>query len=141
MSKVIITGVKGSWPAGVQPPPRREINDLIKDHHQWPLYVQALAAVMNDPESNVISHYQMSGIHGLPYVEWDGSGGAQPVQGSGWPGYCTHGSVLFPTWHRPYVALYEQVLQGRHMGDGRTPPPTSELRTGTGLLTLFLLLK
>lgn len=22
-------------------------------------------------------------------------------------GYCTHGSILFPTWHRPYLALFE----------------------------------
>ncbi|KAI9641438.1 hypothetical protein NHQ30_010245 [Ciborinia camelliae] len=27
-------------------------------------------------------------------------------------GYCTHDDVLFPTWHRPYLALYEQVLAG-----------------------------
>lgn len=25
-------------------------------------------------------------------------------------GYCTHTSVLFATWHRPYLALYEQIL-------------------------------
>lgn len=111
MSKVIIKGVPGNWPAGVVPPPRREINDLIKDHYQFPLYVQALAAMQADAENDVISHYQMAGIHGLPYVEWDGSGGSKPVPGSGWSGYCTHGSVLFPTWHRPYVLLYEQVLQ------------------------------
>lgn len=28
----------------------------------------------------------------------------EPVQKTG---YCTHGSVLFPTWHRPYVVQYE----------------------------------
>jgi tyrosinase len=111
MSKVIITGVPGKWQQGVIPPPRLEIHDLIKDSRQFSLYVQALAALQADPESDVVSHYQMAGIHGLPYVEWDGSGGPQPVPGSGWSGYCTHGSVLFPTWHRPYVALYEQVLQ------------------------------
>lgn len=43
----------------------------------------------------------------MPYISWEGAGGNRPVQGSGWPGYCTHGNVLFPTWHRPYVALYE----------------------------------
>ena len=25
-------------------------------------------------------------------------------------GYCTHISILFPCWHRPYLALYEQIL-------------------------------
>ena len=43
------------------------------------------------------------GIHGYPTIEWDNAPG-NPVWG--W-GYCTHDSVLFPTWHRPYVALYE----------------------------------
>lgn len=44
-----------------------------------------------------------SGIHGRPFQSWD------DVNGSGNPntGYCTHGSVLFPTWHRPYLAVYE----------------------------------
>lgn len=39
-------------------------------------------------------------------MQWDSSGGRTPVPQS-WQGYCTHGSVLFPSWHRPYVALYE----------------------------------
>ena len=59
------------------------------------------------PQTDSISHFQIAGIHGLPYVQWEGAGGTSPVQGSGSGGYCTHGSVLFPTWHRPYVALYE----------------------------------
>src|ERR1700755_290845 len=25
-------------------------------------------------------------------------------------GYCTHSSPLFATWHRPYLALFEQAL-------------------------------
>jgi tyrosinase len=28
-----------------------------------------------------------------------------------YPGYCPHHSNYFPTWHRAYVALFEQVLQ------------------------------
>jgi tyrosinase len=59
------------------------------------------------PQTNSISHFQIGGIHGLPYVQWEGAGSTRPVQGSQWGGYCTHGSVLFPTWHRPYVTLYE----------------------------------
>jgi tyrosinase len=59
-----------------------------------------------DTQTDVSSFFQIGGIHGLPYVQWDGSGGKAPVAGS-WGGYCTHGSMLFPTWHRPYVALFE----------------------------------
>jgi tyrosinase len=50
-----------------------------------------------------------SGIHGRPYQPFDG---VQPISGNADNGYCTHVSILFPTWHRPYLALYEQVLYG-----------------------------
>jgi hypothetical protein len=45
------------------------------------------------------------GIHGRPYTAWDsvtGPGGYTQATG-----YCTHNSILFPTWHRPYLALFE----------------------------------
>ena len=59
----------------------------------------------NFDQDDVESFFSVGGIHGLPYVSWDGAGSDPgPVR---WRGYCTHGSVLFPTWHRPYVALYE----------------------------------
>ncbi|KAG8995528.1 hypothetical protein FRB94_008947 [Tulasnella sp. JGI-2019a] len=108
---LIITGVPGGWTQGAAPPPRLEINQLIKDPKQFSLYMQALQTMEKDSQSDVASHFQLAGIHGLPYTQWDQSGGAKPVQGSAWSGYCTHGSVLFPSWHRPYLALYEQVLQ------------------------------
>ena len=46
------------------------------------------------------------GIHGRPYRPWGGVAGDNNVQG-GWQGYCTHTSILFGPWHRPYLALFE----------------------------------
>jgi hypothetical protein len=43
----------------------------------------------------------IKGIHGRPFIEWGG------VTGQYDAGYCAHGSVLFPMWHRPYLALFE----------------------------------
>lgn len=63
---------------------------------------------MDTPQDDPESFFQIGGIHGLPYVPWDGVGEASQAEASG---YCTHGSVLFPTWHRPYVALYEVRYQ------------------------------
>lgn len=40
----------------------------------------------------------------MPYEDWDGVG---PLEGLEDRGYCTHMSVLFLSWHRPYLALYE----------------------------------
>jgi len=43
-------------------------------------------------------------IHGWPYRPWDN---VQATPGNENTGYCHHVSVLFPTWHRPYLALFE----------------------------------
>ena len=61
-------------------------------------------AMSKSSQSELTSFFQVGGIHGLPYVAWDSAGESDPAEDAG---YCTHGSVLFPTWHRPYVALYE----------------------------------
>ncbi|CCL99469.1 uncharacterized protein FIBRA_01487 [Fibroporia radiculosa] len=75
------------------------------------LYVQALQRMMSEPYADDFSWESIGGIHGLPYVRWGDSGGPNPDPDSEFGGYCTHGSVLFPTWHRPYVALFEQAVQ------------------------------
>lgn len=111
MSHFVITGANGGIQQGAAAPNRIEINDFVKQTEPFSLYIQALNVMFKTPQSKSTSHFSIGGIHGLPYVQWEGSGSSRPVQGSQWGGYCTHGSVLFPTWHRPYVTLYEQVLQ------------------------------
>jgi hypothetical protein len=41
-------------------------------------------------------------------------------------GYCVHGSPLFLIWHRPYLALLEQMLQitAKHFADMQNDPAT-----------------
>ncbi|KAG9229730.1 common central domain of tyrosinase-domain-containing protein [Amylocarpus encephaloides] len=98
--------------AGVNPqtgarPFRRNILDLQNDAPTWSLYIQALNAVQDTPEDELLSYFQLAGIHGRPYYSWDAyewNPDAPLI------GYCTHGNVLFPTWHRPYLALFERVL-------------------------------
>jgi hypothetical protein len=44
----------------------------------------------------------------MPYKPWNGVGSSTNWQStSRFGGYCTHSSILFLTWHRPYLALYE----------------------------------
>ncbi|KAG8900652.1 hypothetical protein FRB99_005831 [Tulasnella sp. 403] len=86
---VTVTGAPYSPPPGTtsnQPPVRREINDLVGDQKQFSLYIQALQRMEDDTQSDVLSHFQIGGIHGLPYVQWDGSGGTRPVSGTRWGG-------------------------------------------------------
>jgi tyrosinase len=57
------------------------------------------------PADNPQSFFTLGGYHG------------EPFQGPGlkhaeyWGGYCNHGNVLFPTWHRAYLLKLEQALQ------------------------------
>lgn len=48
-----------------------------------------------------------SGIHSYPLVPWDGVGQPSPEPNPNLPGFCNHNLVTFPTWHRPYMLLYE----------------------------------
>ena len=83
--------------------PRLEIRQLQNNPDQFNIYLLALQAMQLTSQSNKLSWYQVMGIHGVPFKPWDNV--ANSSDGSG--GYCTHASNLFPTWHRPYVALYE----------------------------------
>lgn len=75
---------------------------------QFNLYVLGLQYLQGLNENDVKSYYQIAGIHGLPYKAWNGVGSSTNWRtASGFGGYCTHSSVLFTTWHRPYVSLYE----------------------------------
>ncbi|PHH87764.1 hypothetical protein CDD83_8442 [Cordyceps sp. RAO-2017] len=91
-------------------PARRNINDLAAGGPQWDLYILALLALYREPDENPLSYFQISGIHGAPYIEWNGAG---PRAQGNWGGYCPHNENLFLPWHRPYVALFEQVLVER----------------------------
>ncbi|KAI9790069.1 MAG: hypothetical protein M1816_005539 [Peltula sp. TS41687] len=87
---------------------RRPINVLQTEHPDvFNMFVLALDSLQKRNESISVSWYQVSGIHGYPYEPWQ-----EPDISGPFPqlGYCTHGSVLFTTWHRPYLVLLEQLL-------------------------------
>ncbi|KAF7875362.1 hypothetical protein EAF04_002534 [Stromatinia cepivora] len=88
-------------------PLRQEVRDLEKNVDLWELYILGTSMMQTIDQSDIRSWYQISGIHGRPYLPYDG---VQATPGDENNGYCTHVSILFPTWHRPYLALYEQVL-------------------------------
>ncbi|APA06690.1 hypothetical protein sscle_02g014600 [Sclerotinia sclerotiorum 1980 UF-70] len=101
----VTTGINSNTKAR---PFRQNINDLQNNTPQWSIYIQALQAMQAENEyTNGLSYFQLAGIHGRPYVAWDG---VNQAIGAPTTGYCTHDSVLFTTWHRPYLALFEQVL-------------------------------
>jgi tyrosinase len=56
----------------------------------------------NHDATEPTSYYQIAGIHGQPILPWNDATRDKDVTG-----YCTHSSVLFPTWHRAYMLLFE----------------------------------
>ncbi|KAK1757866.1 hypothetical protein QBC47DRAFT_319522 [Echria macrotheca] len=109
---IAITGVPTTPGAGGSVPIRREIRDLQRNFpDQFNLYVLGLQNLQSLDESQLQSYYQIAGIHGQPFKPWNGVTSSTDWRtSSGFGGYCTHSSILFVSWHRPYLALYEQAL-------------------------------
>jgi tyrosinase len=91
---------------------RLEIDDFIQDTELANLYFLAMESFMSDKAStSAFSYYEISGIHGQPHRPWDGVSSVKfPPSGGSVNhnrGYCSHGSAIFPTWHRAYLAQFE----------------------------------
>lgn len=71
-----------------------------------------------------MSFFFPTAIHGRPFGIFDNVG---PSPGTDQNGYCTHVSNLFLPWHRPYLALFEQLLF-EHMVDCANEFPAGDDR-------------
>lgn len=91
---------------------RRSIQDIYNDFKSgedtttleklmvaWQ-YIKAL------PPSDPNSFMTLGGFHGEPFA---GRGSYDTA--NYWGGYCNHGNILFPTWHRIYLYKLEKALQ------------------------------
>lgn len=88
---------------------RRAVDDLQANHPDvFNMLLLALEGIQNVTENDDTSWYQISGIHGYPFVPWQEDPGFVPANEN--RGYCTHSSAIFTTWHRPYLMLLEQQL-------------------------------
>ncbi|TEY36383.1 hypothetical protein BOTCAL_0554g00040 [Botryotinia calthae] len=120
-------------PADGSVPLRREIRDLQHNFpDQWTLYILGLQAFQQLDEKSDLSWYGIAGIHGRPYRPWGGVQGDNPA---GWQGYCTHSSILFAPWHRPYLALFEQYLYQIIQKIAATFPASTKTRYQQAALT------
>lgn len=81
--------------------PRLEIRDLERKGDQWNLYLLAMERFKNKPKNDRLSYYAIAGIHGRPFVPWNGQSLKHQA------GYCPHNSAMFGSWHRPYLSIYE----------------------------------
>ncbi|KAI8674654.1 Tyrosinase [Fusarium keratoplasticum] len=107
-------------------PIRREINELFPSEDpltrkQWTLFILGLEKFKKMPVDERESYFQVAGIHGYPQTSWDGAPDppkdpdwnppkSKPWGANPYGGYCHHNTIAFPTWHRPYMLLYEQII-------------------------------
>lgn len=113
---VAITGLQNGNGADGSVPYRVEIRDLQQNADQWNLYLLALYMMQQSTaQTYELSYYQIAGIHGRPFIPWDGVAASSGDQNNG---YCAHSMALFTTWHRPYLALFEVSNLRRPQGSG-----------------------
>ncbi|KAF3931636.1 Tyrosinase [Dactylellina cionopaga] len=107
------SGPKGTFVVGSgdgQCAERQNINVMEeKQPDVFNLLLLALSALQKAPQSDPFSYYGLSSIHGAPYKAWPDDK-AKPANNNPNLGYCTHRSILFATWHRPYMLAFEQSL-------------------------------
>jgi len=114
-SKYLATGIP--VPDGKPIPVRKEIRDMSKE--QMYLYLEGLAKFQSADIDDPLSYFQIAGIHGLPYTTWPNKEWNKDItetRKDGFKGFCTHTSILFLTWHRPYLSLFEATLY-KHVND------------------------
>jgi len=89
---------------------RRSINELQDEYskgNKQPLedLMRAWKGIKELPPEDERSFFRLGGYHGEPFR---GGGWGNSAY---WGGYCNHGNVLFPTWHRMYLVKLEEALQ------------------------------
>ncbi|DAA75792.1 TPA_exp: Tyrosinase [Trichophyton benhamiae CBS 112371] len=103
---VTIKGVQEGVNQGTgQRPARQNLATWEFSGPAFDLYIQALHEFQYTDQKELRSHYSIASVHGLPYGPWDGGETTSRQQG-----YCLHDSTLFPIWHRPYLALHEEMI-------------------------------
>jgi tyrosinase len=97
-------------PNGHTPRVRRSITELQDEYNKGnkkPLedLMRAWKGLKELPPDNPNSFFVIGGYHGEPFrgAGWGNAGF--------WGGYCNHGNVLFPTWHRVYLLRLENALR------------------------------
>ncbi|KZM23784.1 Tyrosinase [Ascochyta rabiei] len=85
--------------------PRLEIRQLKQNADQWNLYLLGMERFQAKDKNDRLSYYQVVGVHGRPFTTWNNF----PTPLLNQAGFCPHAQTLFGSWHRPYLALFEQA--------------------------------
>lgn len=93
-----LTSLQAAYDAGDKKP----LEDLVR---AW----RGISAL---PPTDPRSFFVLGGFHGEPFNDRVAVDALKPVDSYAyWGGYCNHGNVLFPTWHRAYLYSLEKAMQ------------------------------
>jgi tyrosinase len=89
---------------------RRSLTDVQADYEagnktELESLWRAWKGIKDLPPDDPNSFFIIGGYHGEPFR------GAGWGTSAYWGGYCNHGNVLFPTWHRAYLVRLEDALR------------------------------
>lgn len=89
---------------------RRSLTDIQADYDagktaELDALMRAWRGIKALPPEDPNSFFTIGGYHGEPF------GGPGATNPSWWGGYCQHGTVLFPSWHRAYLYRIEEALR------------------------------
>jgi tyrosinase len=105
--------VSASSPVKVRPSVR-SLQTEYEQGHKQPLedLMRAWKGIKELPPTDKRSFFMLGGYHGEPF-QYRRQVDALDDEDRYvyWGGYCNHGNVLFPTWHRVYVLKLEEALQ------------------------------
>jgi len=86
-----------------------ELQEQYERGHKKPLedVMRAWKGIKALPPDDPRSFFNLGGYHGEPFrgAGWGFGNNAF------WGGYCNHGNVLFPTWHRVYLVKLEEAMR------------------------------
>jgi tyrosinase len=89
---------------------RRSLADIQADYDagntaELEALMRAWKGIKELPSTDPRSFFMLGGFHGEPFR------GPGATDAAWWGGFCQHGTVLFPTWHRAYLYTLEKALQ------------------------------
>jgi tyrosinase len=87
--------------------------------------VRAFRGIQGKDPNLDTSFFKIAGYHGMPFR------GAGWGNSTWWGGYCHHGNILFPTWHRAYLYCLEEALRTVEGCENVTIPYWNELASAT----------
>jgi tyrosinase len=129
----------------VNPGPRKSIQLLWKEYRRGNCkeledLIDAFDRIQQLEPTNPNSFFAIAGLHGSPLRLRYGIENLKNdlEKYTYWGGYCHHGNVLFPVWHRAYLQVLENALQSE--------VPTAHMAywdelDGKGVPEIFLLEK